>query len=143
MLRCGQLAMYQAVPNERLDWPESTSRPNSLQISFAKMRTELFEARQTNPTAKSSILAEQRRALRTFIPFSTSPSPESTLHGVFVTGDQPCWILATDKDGLRVHSCGFQAVNSFTSCSIWNSRGDFLMHTDEVSLGDLSFFTPY
>ena len=134
MLRCGQLAMYQAVPHGRIDWPESSSRSNTLQINFAKMRTEIFEARQANPVEKSSILAEQRRALRTFIPFSTSPSPESTLHGVFVTGEQPCWILGTDKDGLKVHSCGFQAVNSFTSCSIWNSKGDFLMHTDEVSL---------
>lgn len=52
--------------------------------------------------------------------------------GVFVTGDEPTWIIATDKDGLKAHPAAWQSVNSLTSCSVWDSKSDFLMHTDEV-----------
>ncbi|KAL5476911.1 CFT1 [Sanghuangporus weigelae] len=131
MLRCGQMAVFQAVPVEKTEFPASSSRNASLKLKFVKMATRLFEPRQNEPAEKSSIIAEQRRALRNLIPFTTSPNPEVCLSGVFVTGDEPCWIVSTDKEGLRIHSCGFQIVNSFTSCSIWDSKSDFLMHTDE------------
>lgn len=58
--------------------------------------------------------------------------PETALSGVFLTGDQPCWIIGTDKSGLKIHSCGYQVVNAFTTCSLWDNSGDFLMHTEEV-----------
>lgn len=132
MLRCGQMAIFQAVPAENAEFPASSPRHASLKLKFVKMATRLFEPRQNEPSEKASIIAEQRRAFRNLIPFSTSPTPEVCLSGVFVTGEEPCWILSTDKEGLKTHSCGFQTVNSFTSCSIWDSKSDFLMHTDEV-----------
>ncbi|THH10614.1 hypothetical protein EW145_g1206 [Phellinidium pouzarii] len=131
LLRCGQMAIYQATAIEKPDWPVSTSRTATLQLNFVKRGYRTFEPRPTEVTEKSSLISEQRRALRSLISFTTSPTPESALSGVFVTGDQPIWIIGTDKEGLRIHSCGYQVVNSFTACSIWDSRGDFLMHTDE------------
>ncbi|EJD05583.1 cleavage factor protein [Fomitiporia mediterranea MF3/22] len=132
MLRCGQLAIYQAVAVDKDDFPESTVRTSTLKIKFIKMGTRSFEPRQLEPAEKSSVIAEQRRALRSLVPFIVSPNSEKRVSGVFVTGDEPCWIVATDKDGLKIHSCSFQTVNSFTSCSVWDSKCDFLMHTDEA-----------
>ncbi|KAI5121116.1 hypothetical protein M0805_002789 [Coniferiporia weirii] len=131
LLRCGQMAIYQAISIEKPEWPDSTSRSATLQLNFVKMGYRTFEPRQNEATEKLSLISEQRRALRNLVPFTTSPTPESALSGVFVTGDQPVWIVGTDKEGLRIHSCGYQVVNSFTTCSIWDSKGDFLMHTDE------------
>ena len=137
MLRCGQLAIYQVILTNNVDWPQPASR-SSLGVKFIKVMSRTFEARQGEPFEKISSLAEQRRALRTLIPFTTTPpaqlpsSPVSPISGVFVTGDEPTWIIATDKEGLQSHSCGWQSVNSLTTCSLWDSKSDFLMHTDEV-----------
>ena len=137
LLRCGQLAIYQVVLTNKVDWPQSASR-NSLGVRFIKVMSRTFEARQGESLEKTSSLAEQRRALRTLIPFTTTPptqspsSPVNPMSGVFVTGDEPTWIIATDKEGLQSHPCGWQSVNSLTTCSLWDSRSDFLMHTDEV-----------
>ena len=134
MLRYGQMAVYQAIPSENTSVPHSSSRHASLKLNFVKVATRLFESRQVEQMERPSVIAEQRRAPRTVIPFTTSPRPETSLSGVFVTGDEPTWIVSTDKDGLKFHTCGFQTVNSFTSCSIWDSKCDFLMHTDEACL---------
>lgn len=136
MLRCGQLAIYQAILTDRPEWPDTASR-NSLGISFIKVMSRTFEARQPESFEKTSIIAEQRRALRSLVPFTTTPptpsaQQEHSLSGVFVTGDEPTWIIATDKEGLKAHASCWQSVNSLTACSIWDSKSDFLMHTDEV-----------
>ena len=133
LLKCGQFATYQAV-STKPEWPEEgTSRLNTLALRFAKVASRYFEPRQNDLTEKS-VLLEQRKTLRTFIPFTTSPTPNETLSGVFFTGDQPCWILATAKAGVQIHSCSYGTVNSFTTCSMWDSKGDFLLYTDEVIL---------
>ena len=67
------------------------------------------------------------------MPFVTSPAPGATLAGVFFTGDRPSWIVRTDRAGLRVHPSGHAVVHAFTACSLWGSRSDFLMYSDEVS----------
>ncbi|KAH8116054.1 cleavage factor protein [Phellopilus nigrolimitatus] len=131
LLRCGQMAIYQGVAIEKPEWPESPPRNTTLQVNFVRMASRSFEPRQNETTEKSSLISEQKRIFRNLVTFTTSPTPESTLSGVFVTGDQPSWIVCTDKEGLRIHSCGYQVVNSFTTCSVWDSKGDFLMHTDE------------
>ena len=138
MLRCGQLAIYQAILTDKPGWPDSGSR-NSLGVKFIKVMSRLFEARQTEPAEKTSIIAEQRRALRSLIPFTTTPSSSSegeacSINGIFVTGDEPTWIVASDKSGLKAHPSCWNSVNSLAACSIWDSKSDFLMHTDEVSL---------
>lgn len=78
------------------------------------------------------MLAEQRRISRNLIPFVTSPTPGKTFSGVFLTGDRPSWILATDKGGIRIHASGHSVVHAFTACSLWESKGDFLLYADEV-----------
>lgn len=128
------MAVYQAVTAETPEWPTTTSRASTLKLNFVKMGHRTFDPRQIDPTERASIITEQRRSLRNLIPFTTQPTPETTLSGVFLTGDQPCWIVSTDKNGLKMHSCGYHVVNSFSACSLWDSTGDFLMHTDEVTI---------
>ena len=80
------------------------------------------------------MLAEQKRISRLLLPFVTSPTPGQTFSGVFFTGDRPCWILSTDKGGVKLFPSGHNVVQAFTTSSLWESRGDFLLYSEEVSL---------
>jgi cleavage and polyadenylation specificity factor subunit 1 len=72
--------------------------------------------------------------LRQLIPFVTSPTPDKTLSGVFLTGENPSWILQTDKASVNVIPSGHAVVHAFTSTSLWDWKGDFLLYSDEVGL---------
>lgn len=133
LMRSGQMVVYQAVACDNPEWPDETSRNASLRLRFVKLASQYFEPRQ-NESVERSLINEQRRIVRQLIPFQTSPSPDVTLHGVFFTGDQPRWIISTAKGGVKFHSCNYAVVNAFTPCSVWESKGDFLMYTDEVRL---------
>lgn len=134
LLRSGQLAIYEAVSFEPPTGdPEPASRPSILPVKFVKVLSRAFDIQHPDEQAQEkSVLAELKKIQRLFIPFVTSPAPEKTFTGVFFTGDRPCWILGTDKGGIRVHSSGHAVVHSFTPCSLWESKGDFLLYTDEV-----------
>ncbi|TDL22024.1 hypothetical protein BD410DRAFT_828742 [Rickenella mellea] len=129
-LRCGVVAIYEAVRSGPAPRVDGAGRANTLLVQFAKVHSRTFEVRSTDE-AEKTVLLEHKRISRNLIPFVTSPHPQQTLSGVFFTGDQPCWILGTDKGGIKIHPCGYSVVHSFTACSIWESRGDFLMYTDE------------
>lgn len=83
---------------------------------------------------EKGIIAEQKRIYRMFVPFVTSPSPGVTFSGVFFTGDRPNWIFGTDKGGVQIYPSGHAVVNAFTPCSLFESKGDFLMYTEEASV---------
>ena len=135
LLRSGQLAVYEAVTCALPPDPQPSSRASILPVKFVKILSRAFDIQHPDEQAQEkSVLAEQKKIQRLFVPFVTSPTPETTFTGVFFTGDRPCWILGTDKGGIRVHSSGHTVVHSFTACSLWESRGDFLLYTDEVSL---------
>ncbi|KAG9311848.1 CPSF A subunit region-domain-containing protein [Chiua virens] len=108
-MRCGHLAIYDA---------HSISPPTP-------------PKRQKKP-----VLAEQKRIFRTFVPFVTSPTTSNvngshTLTGVFFTGDRPSWILRTDRGGLKLFPSGHAVVHAFTACSLWESKAEFLVYSDE------------
>lgn len=90
-----------------------------------------FDIQHTEEVERS-ILAEQKRISRLLIPFVTSPAPGQTLSGVFFTGDRPCWILSTDKGGVKVFPSGHSVVHGFTATSMWGSKGDFLLNYEEA-----------
>lgn len=113
--------------------PLTVTRPCSIMIKFVKVAWKSFDIQRPEEVEKS-VIAEQKRISRIFIPFVTSPAPGTTFSGVFFTGDRPCWILATDKSGVHIHPSGHSVVHSFAACSVWESRGDFLIYSDEVSL---------
>lgn len=125
------MAIYEAIATEAAPRTENSSRSVTLLVQFAKVASRNFEVRH-NEEIEKTILPEHKRSSRLLIPFVASPGPEKMLTGVFFTGDQPCWILATDKGGVKIHSCGYSIVHSFTACSIWESKSEFLMYTDEV-----------
>lgn len=131
-LRSGQLVVYEIVSSPSpLDMP--ASRASSLKVKFVKVASRAFEVKRLGDTEKT-VLAEQKRILRTFIPFvTTPPSGTTSFSGVFLTGDRPHWILATDKSGVNIIPSGHNIVHSFTTCSLWGSKGDFLLYTDEVN----------
>lgn len=101
-------------------------------MKFVKVLTRAFDIQLTEEVEKS-VLAEQKRISRLLVPFVTSPAQGQTFSGVFFTGDRPSWILSTDKGGPRIFPSGHAVVHSFTACSLWDSKGDFLLYSEEVS----------
>ena len=87
---------------------------------------------QRQEEGEKSIIAEQKRISRNFVPFVTSPTPGVTFSGVFFTGDRPNWILAGNKSGVQIYPSGHSVVHAFAACSLWDSKSDFLLYTDEV-----------
>lgn len=132
-LRSGQFAAYEASPSPSLvDIPAPATRASTLLIKFVKVVSRAFDIQQTTEETERSVLAEQKKISRLFVPFVTSPVPGTTFSGVFLTGDRPCWILSTDKGGIRLFPSGHSVVHAFTACSLWESKGDFLLYSDEV-----------
>ncbi|KIJ63088.1 hypothetical protein HYDPIDRAFT_29778 [Hydnomerulius pinastri MD-312] len=140
-MRCGYMAVYEALkapahPSETPTPPDG--RTAFLKIKFAKVATRTFEISKQEEGEKT-VLAEQKRISRTFVPFVTSPTctaPASisgtrTLSGVFFTGDRPSWIMRTDKGGVKVFPSGHAVVHAFTACSLWESKAEFLVYSDE------------
>ncbi|RPD55582.1 hypothetical protein L226DRAFT_490064 [Lentinus tigrinus ALCF2SS1-7] len=129
-LRSGLLAIYEAVATAPPAEPLPSTRSSTLLVKFVKVVSRAFDIQHTEEEQRS-VLAEQKRISRLLLPFVTSPAPGQTYSGVFFTGDRPCWIVSTDKGGVRVFPSGHNVVHAFTTCSLWESRGDFLLYSDE------------
>ncbi|KAJ7291148.1 CPSF A subunit region-domain-containing protein [Mycena rebaudengoi] len=129
-LRSGQLAIYEAVPGSSLEEAPTTARASTLNLKFVKILSKSFEIQRMEESEKS-IIAEQKRISRQFIPFATSRPSGHTLSGVFFTGDRPSWIFATNKSCVKIHPSGHSVVHAFTACSLYESKGDFLLYTEE------------
>ncbi|KAI0027906.1 CPSF A subunit region-domain-containing protein [Vararia minispora EC-137] len=135
-LRSGHLAIYQMLPAPAEPPAEHpAARTMFLGVRFVKLLADAFDI--VRPAEEDrSVLAEQRRISRQFVPFTTYPPGSGgdgsrMLSGVFFTGDRPSWIVRTDKGGLRVHPSGHAVVHSFTTCSLWGSKSDFLIYSEE------------
>ncbi|KAI6016186.1 CPSF A subunit region-domain-containing protein [Pisolithus marmoratus] len=130
--RFGSLVVYEMLPTPAL--PDMSSPPNGrtsfLKVKFSKVATRHFELSRQEETEKT-VLAEQKRISRIFVPFVTSPNPSQTLFGVFFTGDRPSWIIGTDKGGVNIFPSGHGVVHAFTACSLWDSKSEFLVYSDE------------
>jgi cleavage and polyadenylation specificity factor subunit 1 len=126
------MAIYEAMSSAGpISISLSADRSSSLAIKFVKVAAQAFDIQKPDENEKS-VIAEQRRISHMFIPFVTSPNPDTSFSGVFFTGDRPSWILATNKSGIQIYPSGHTVVHSFTACSLWESRGDFLIYSDEV-----------
>ena len=132
-MRSGLLAVYEAIPTPPSADAPPVTRASTLFVKFVKVVTRAFDIQQSEEVEKS-VLAEQKRISRQLIPFVTSPTPGQSFCGVFFTGDRPCWILSTDKGGVKVLPSGHAVVHAFTACSLWESKGDFLLYTEEVGV---------
>ncbi|KAJ7057084.1 CPSF A subunit region-domain-containing protein [Mycena amicta] len=124
-LRSGHLAVYQVLPDGTPEEPPTMTRSSTLNLKFVKVLARSFEIQRPDENDKS-IIAEQKRISRQFVPFVTTRPSGKTLSGVFFTGDKPSWILATDKNSVKMHSSGHAVVHSFTQCTLWDSEADFL-----------------
>jgi len=131
-LRSGQLTIYEVVPAGQPTEPLEKIRPSHLNIIFVKVSSIAFEIQRQDDVNEKGILAEQKRISRNFVPFVTSPTPGITYTGVFFTGDRPNWILASNKSGVQIYPSGHSVVHAFTACSLWESKADFLLYTEEV-----------
>ncbi|KAL0578769.1 mRNA cleavage and polyadenylation factor subunit [Marasmius crinis-equi] len=133
LLRSGHAAVYQLLPADTsiLD-PAITPRAFHVNIKFVKALGKKFDISRPEEGAQG-IIAEQKRIVRHFIPFTTKPvNSSSTYSGVFFTGENPSWILGTDKGGLKLFPSGHNVVHAFTMCSMWESKGDFMVYSDEA-----------
>lgn len=131
-LRSGQLAIYEAAPGSASEERPATVRSSTLNLKFVKVLSKSFEIQRPDE-AEKSIIAEQKRISRQFIPFVTSHPSGQSLSGVFFTGDRPSWILATNKSCVKILPSGHSVVHAFTQCSLWDSQGDFLLYSEEAS----------
>ncbi|TFK16893.1 hypothetical protein FA15DRAFT_650709 [Coprinopsis marcescibilis] len=150
-LRSGQLTIYEALSlgSQMTELPPPTASPPSpttassvsqkrtsyLDVKFVKVQSMAFVIQRSDgeqDPGSSSILAEQKRINRAFVPFETQPAGSSSVYsGVFFTGDRPNWIFGTNHGGVKIYPSGHAVVNAFTPCSLWESRGDFLLYTEE------------
>ena len=131
-MRSGLLAVYEVFPVQPPSDPLPNDRTCTLLVQFVKLVTRAFDI-QVPEEQEKSVLAEVKKISRHLIPFVSSPTPGQTFSGVFFTGDRPCWIIATDKGGVKVFPSGHSVVHAFTASSFWESRGDFLLYSEEVS----------
>ncbi|KAF8970332.1 CPSF A subunit region-domain-containing protein [Flammula alnicola] len=129
-LRSGQLTVYEVVPAGQSTDNLEKLRPSHLKVIFVKNASMAFEI-QRQEEGEKSIIAEQKRISRNFVPFVTSPTPGTTFSGVFFTGDRPNWIISGNKSGVQIYPSGHSVVHAFTACSLWESKGDFLLYTEE------------
>ncbi|KAA1478696.1 hypothetical protein DENSPDRAFT_845850 [Dentipellis sp. KUC8613] len=129
-LRSGQLAIYEAISSDIPNEPIPASRASALKVRFVKVLSRAFDIQHAEEQEKS-VLAEHKRISRQLIPFVTSPTPDTKFSGVFLTGDWPSWILATDKAGIKIHPSGHAVVHAFTACSLWDCKADFLLYSEE------------
>ena len=130
-MRSGLLAVYEVFPVQPPSDPLPNDRTCTLLVQFVKVVTRAFDI-QVPEEQEKSVLAEVKKISRHLIPFVSSPAPGQTFSGVFFTGDRPCWIIATDKGGVKVFPSGHSVVHAFTASSLWESRGDFLLYSEEV-----------
>ncbi|ESK98097.1 cleavage and polyadenylation specific protein [Moniliophthora roreri MCA 2997] len=132
LLRSGHMAVYQTVPAGSTSLLESPAAPRSahVAIKFVKVLARFFEISRPEESAQG-ILAEQKRIIRNFTPFTTMCTSGTTFSGVFFTGDNPSWVLGTDKGGVRLFPSGHTVVHAFTPCSLWGSKAEFLVYSDE------------
>ncbi len=136
-MRSGQLTIYKVVPAGQPVEPLERIRPSHLNVLFVKIASIAFEIQRQEEHNEKSIIAEQKRISRNFVPFVTSPAPGTRFSGVFFTGDRPNWILASNKSGVQIYPSGHSVVHAFTACSLWESKGDFLLYTEEVHITSL------
>ncbi|KAH9830080.1 CPSF A subunit region-domain-containing protein [Rhodofomes roseus] len=129
-MRSGLLAVYGVLPVSPPVDPLPNERTTALLVKFIKVATRAFDI-QVPEEQEKTVLAEVKKISRHLVPFMSSPTPGQTFSGVFFTGDRPCWILATDKGGVKVFSSGHSVVHAFTASSVWESKGDFLLYSEE------------
>ncbi|KAG9018279.1 mRNA cleavage and polyadenylation factor subunit [Tulasnella sp. 427] len=56
---------------------------------------------------------------------------DSLIRGVFCTGEEPFWLLSRNWSPLRLYPATNSTVHSFTPCSMFANKGDYLVHSDE------------
>lgn len=125
------MAIYHILPAGSSIQPPAAPRASTLNVKFVKVVSRAFELQKSDEVEKS-IIAEQKRISRMFIPFNTTRSSGGSFTGVFFTGENPSWILSSDKGGIRMYASGHGVVHAFTPCSLWDSKGDFLLYSEEV-----------
>ena len=131
LLRSGQMGIYEAAAAAPPTEPLPSARSSTLLVKFVKVLSRAFDIQHPEEEQKS-VLAEQKRISRLLLPFVLAPAPGHAYAGVFFTGDRPCWVVATDKGSVRVFPSGHSVVHAFTTCSLWESKGDFLLYSEEV-----------
>jgi hypothetical protein len=133
-LRSGHFAIYQVLSSGIPDPSPTNPRSTSVRVKFVKVLSKTFEIQRPEEGERSAILAEQKRISRVFVPFTTELASGAKYSGAFFTGENPSWIVGSDKGGVQIHPSGHSLVNAFTPSSLWESTGDFLLYTEEVCL---------
>jgi hypothetical protein len=118
-LRGGTLAVYEAAP-DFASAPNFADRELFLAVRFIKSM-----ARQLGGRATHGDDIEPKRRLSPF-------TLVGGLSGVFVTGDMPLWLLASDQGPARLLESAQKGVFSFSSFDGHEHPNGFALGTREV-----------
>ncbi|KAH7107502.1 CPSF A subunit region-domain-containing protein [Auriculariales sp. MPI-PUGE-AT-0066] len=95
-------------------------RDSMLQLVFIRVLSTILSSGPAGQLDKRGPPAQ--RHLITF---------NAPLHGVFITGNEPVWVYATNHSAVKCTHATNAIVHSFSPCSVWGKRGQFLLYTDE------------
>jgi cleavage and polyadenylation specificity factor subunit 1 len=129
LLANGSLAVYEAFPS--ISAASSSSREASLGVRFVKVATRRLSmpvARRGKRGAGEDELPPPRRE---FVPFSRLQG----LTGLFATGEDPFWILATDHGPARLFDHADKGVYGFSSIAFEAEEAQYMIQSKAVSGG--------
>lgn len=129
LLSNGSLAVYEAFPS--ISAAASSTRPASLGVRFVKvvirrLPTPVF--RRPKPG-----VPEVEVPRREFVRFSQIQG----YAGVFVTGEDPLWLVASDHGPARLVEHSEKGIFGFSQAAFDASDADFVMQTRTVSFRSL------
>ena len=113
------LVLYRCV---MCDASSLSEEQQLLSLRFVKILSRIFHVPASSP-----------RIPRVVTPF-TVIIDGNDLHGIFVAGVDPVWLLGLSGTPVRVYPDAHKVVFGFSATSAFRSRTDFLFHSDEVRL---------
>ena len=124
LLKNGALAVYEAFPS--ISAAASATRPATLGVRFVKVLTK----RLPNPPPRRRGAAPEDfpPAKRELVPFNDL----NGYTGVFVTGEEPAWLVAADHGPAQLYDHGEKGVYSFSPVAFEAGDGiDFVVQSKQ------------
>ncbi|KAG8802947.1 mRNA cleavage and polyadenylation factor subunit, partial [Serendipita sp. 399] len=133
LFKTGLLFIYQITPipsASRQKQGDGRSH-SSLNIQFVKKMVQQLTEKETEEMQLPSVVGADKKPSRNLIPFKIVDQQNVPKSAVFLTGEDPRWIMKGDKTDVMFMHSDYTVVYAFTSCSMWDSTPTFLMNTEE------------
>lgn len=124
-MKNGSLAVYEGFPS--ISSASTSSSASTLGVRFVKVLTRKLSTTivKRNKDPESKPLAR-----REFVPFSDLGG----YSGVFLTGEDPLWLLATDHGPTRLFDHAEKGVYAFSTLRLESDTSRYIMQSKLVCL---------